>query len=134
MPPLNKFEDFDACLQVYGDDAKFCYVRTAIKPNPSSQLYEFMIKFSSNQKQHFRHDKLTRGVCINTCQELLAVLGSSGDEFFVPEFKLDYQVMTKLLLLRPANDIELVASLSLRSTSTSSVFQTRRRIARSSTG
>lgn len=97
MPPLNKFEDFDACLQVYGDDAKFCYVRTAIKPNPSSQLYKFMMKFSSNQKQHFRHDKLTRGVCINTCQELLAELGSSAREYFVPEIELDYQVMTKRL-------------------------------------
>lgn len=93
MPPLNKFDEFDACLQVYGDKARFCYVRTAIKPDPSSKLYNFIAKFSSRKKQHFRHDKLTRGVCINTCKEFLAELGSSAEEYYVPEFELDYQVM-----------------------------------------
>jgi hypothetical protein len=92
MPQLNKFDDFDACMQVFDDKARFCYVRTAIKPDPSSELYNFIWEFSKKKKQHFRHDKLTRGICINTCTQSLDKLGPLADEFYVEKFKLDYAV------------------------------------------
>jgi hypothetical protein len=49
------------------------------------------------KKVHFRHDKLARGVCINTCKKLIENLGSDADKFFVPEFELDYKVAKKFI-------------------------------------
>lgn len=92
MPPLNRFDDYEACMRVFKDEAKYCYVRTAIKPNSSSELYNFIWEFSNMKKQHFRHDKLSRGICINKCKELIEALGISAEEFYVPEFNLDYAV------------------------------------------
>lgn len=99
MPLLNKFDDFDACMQVYAAEAKYCYVKTAIKPDPSSDLYNYIVEYSSFQKQHFRHDKLARGICINTCEELLDQMNiTQSDEYFVPPFELDYKVLKRLLM------------------------------------
>lgn len=120
MPTLNKFDNYDACIDVYKEKARYCIVRTAIKPDSSSNLYNFIIEFSSRKKQHFRHgkrfetlnlrkdvadhfrsvaslsDKLLRGVCLNTCQKLLTQLDElqSGEaaKFYVPPFDLDYNV------------------------------------------
>lgn len=92
MPELNKFDDYESCLETYREEAKYCYVKTAIQPDASSELYKFIMEFSSLKKQHFRHDKLTRGVCINTCLDLIRELGASADDFYVSEFKLDYKV------------------------------------------
>lgn len=96
MPELNKFEDYESCLETYESEARYCYVRTAIKPDTSSELYNFIKSFSDKKKQHFRHDKLTRGVCINTCKNLISELGTSADDFYLPEFKLDYKVRKAL--------------------------------------
>jgi hypothetical protein len=71
-------------------------VRTALKPD-DSELYKFIVEFSSKKKVHFRHDKLTRGICINTCKKLLDEMGPAADQFFVPEFELDYKVKKKFM-------------------------------------
>lgn len=96
MPPLNKFDDYDACMEVHQEKAKYCYVRTAIKPDLSSELYNFISEFSSKKKQHFRHDKLTRGICVNSCQKMLdnleALAAGEADSFYLPPFELDYKV------------------------------------------
>ncbi|CRK96295.1 CLUMA_CG009715, isoform A [Clunio marinus] len=92
MPLLNKFDDYEGCMKVYNDKAKYCYVRTALKPDPSSKLYNFIWEFSNRKKQHFRHDKLTRGICVNRCMEAIKELGSEAEEFFVENFKLDYKI------------------------------------------
>jgi hypothetical protein len=96
MPALNKFEDYDSCLETYQDKARYCYVKTAIKPD-SSELYTFIKEFSDKKKMHFRHDKLARGVCINSCQELIDGLGSDAEKYFVPYFELDYEVAKPIL-------------------------------------
>lgn len=102
MPILNKLDNYDECMQVYNEKAKYCLVRTAIKPDPSSELYNFIVEFSSRKKQHFRHDKLLRGVCLNNCQKLLSELDSlksgESDSFYVPPFNLDYDVCNTLML------------------------------------
>lgn len=93
MPPLNKFDDFESCMRSYKDEARYCYVRAAIKPDPTSDIYNYIEQFSSLKKQHFRHDKLTRGICINTCVELVKEMSSFADEYYVSEFELDYKVI-----------------------------------------
>lgn len=94
MPILNKFDGYEGCMESYKDKAKYCYVRTALKPDTTSDMYNYIAEFSSNKKQHFRHDKLTRGICINTCQELIEELGSSAEDFYVAPFELDYKVIS----------------------------------------
>lgn len=78
MPKLNKFDDYDECMVTYGDEAKYCYVKSIIKPpNYQSSIYEFIRKFSSHVKQHYRHDKLTRGICLNKCAELISSMNET---------------------------------------------------------
>jgi hypothetical protein len=86
MPHLNKFDDYDECMDVYKDQAKYCYVRSAIKPDGNSEIYKFIAEFSSNVKQHFRHDRLTRGVCINSCAKLIINLDSDANSYYQPDF------------------------------------------------
>lgn len=96
MPILNKLDDYDACMEVHKEKARYCIVRTAIKPDLSSENYNFIVEFSSRKKQHYRHDKLIRGVCLNTCQKLLneldALQSGESDSFYEPPFHLDYNV------------------------------------------
>ena len=101
MPELNKFENYDACMGTFGREAKFCYVKTALKPDKSSKLFNFIEEFSSNKKQHFRHDKLARGICINTCRKIIDDLGQpAAEKYFVEKFDFDYEVM-KMQIERP---------------------------------
>lgn len=92
MPELNKFDGYDACMDVFQDEAIYCYVKSALKPDPTSELYNFIEQFSSKKKQHFRHDKLTRGICINNCQKLINEMGRRGDNYYTPKFDFDYTV------------------------------------------
>lgn len=87
MPPLDKFERYNECFGIYQDDAKYCFVKSLIKPDASSKLYKFIAEFSSDRRQHFRHDKLNRGICINSCEEALKKLGDEANKYFVAEFK-----------------------------------------------
>lgn len=93
MPELNKFNNYDECMAVFEKEAKYCFVKTALKPDESSELYRFIMEFSNIKKQHFRHDKLTRGVCINTCRKIISDIGLESDKYFVPKFNLDYSVI-----------------------------------------
>lgn len=78
MPRLNLLDDYDECIEIYRDEAKYCYVKSIIKsPDYQSKVYNFIQKFSSNKKQHFRHDLLTRGVCLNKCEKLISALNNS---------------------------------------------------------
>lgn len=92
MPPLNLFEDYDACMDIYEGSAKYCFVQTILKPDESSQNYQYIKEFSSSRKQHFRHDKLSRGICINVCEKMLKDLGISADELYEPKFEIDFRV------------------------------------------
>lgn len=92
MPPLNFFEDYDECMGVHGSGATYCYVQTIITPDKSSDIYQQIETFSSLKKQHFRHDKLTRGICIDSCEKLLDDLNITGNELYVPKFEIDFRV------------------------------------------
>lgn len=97
MPILNKFDSYNECLGLFGDGATFCFVRTFIKPNISSELYNYISEFSSYRKQHFRHDILNRGVCIDSCMKVISEIGESAEKYFVPEFEMDTDVSLKQL-------------------------------------
>lgn len=130
---MNKFDDFDACMQVYEEKARYCYVRTAIKPDLSSQLYNYIAEFSSMQKQHFRHDKLTRGICLNTCRELLDKAAAAGENYYVDEFKLDYAVRKLDCKYRVSHKLSRAFLPHFRLTSISLDLLTLQKIAKNTT-
>ena len=86
MPQLNEFDDYEECMDVYQKDGKYCNVKSAIKPDISSQTYAYIADFSSRKKQHFRHDRLTRGICLNKCIELIESLGIEAEYYYEPDF------------------------------------------------
>lgn len=89
MPKLDKFDDYNECFGIFQEEAKYCFVRTYIKPNLSSDLYKFIAEFSSNQKQHLRHDKLSRGICLNRCVKTIQRMGEQSNKYFVPLFEVE---------------------------------------------
>lgn len=95
MPSLNEFESYDKCLGSYYEEAKYCFVKTYIKPDETSELYNYIRNFSSMGKQHFRHDKLARGICMNSCKEMIDKMGNYSDKYFVSEFPMDTKVTKK---------------------------------------
>jgi hypothetical protein len=90
MPRLNELDDYDACMGVYRENAKYCYVKSIIKPpDYSSALYNFIVEFSSrSKKQHYRHDKLARGVCVNKCAKLMVALNDTTESYYQPPFSV----------------------------------------------
>lgn len=89
---LYRFDDYEKCFGLYEPAALYCVVNSFIKPDTKSHLYNLIDKFSSNRKQHLRHDKLQRGICINSCMELVQKLGRDADKYFVEEFPMDSKV------------------------------------------
>lgn len=87
MPKINQLDDYDECMDTYMDEAKYCFVKSIIKPpDYPSKVYDFIIEFSSNKKQHFRHDKLARGICLNKCSKLISTLNNSINIYYQPLF------------------------------------------------
>lgn len=92
MPMLYRFDDYEKCFGLYESKALYCVVNSFIKPDGKSQLYKFIDKFSSNRKQHLRHDKLQRGICINSCEEIVQKLGRNANNYFVEKFPMNSKV------------------------------------------
>lgn len=91
MPDLFQFDDFEKCSALSDINApvKYCVVRTFIKPDKASQLYKFIHEFSEKEKQHFRHDKLDRGICMTNCEKLVEDLGDEAENYFIESFPMD---------------------------------------------
>lgn len=69
MPKIYQFDDFDDCIGRYAEESIYCIARAHIKPDPNSENYRIIEKFSSNNKRDLRHDKLQFGICLNHCRK-----------------------------------------------------------------
>ncbi|KAL7030734.1 hypothetical protein ACKWTF_006765 [Chironomus riparius] len=74
MPNMYKYDDYNECLGIFNDEAVYCIANVKIQHNSSSELNNFIVEYSSNHKQHYRHDKLKRGLCVNYCLKLIGNL------------------------------------------------------------
>ena len=92
MPKLFHYDDYDQCLGLYDNEAFYCVVNTFIKPDEKSELSKFITEFSSNKKQHFRHDKLQRGLCLNGCKDVIDKMGKGSEKYLVEKFPFDSKV------------------------------------------
>ncbi|XP_055708626.1 nose resistant to fluoxetine protein 6-like isoform X1 [Phlebotomus papatasi] len=102
MPKLYLMDDYDRCLDEY-NASTYCIASSIIKPNATSALWEYIEKFSSNKKKHFRHDRLQRGICINLCQELMDHFDPEEQmSYFQEEFPTDNEVWLDPRIFRKA--------------------------------
>lgn len=85
LPTLNLYDNFQECLGLYpGGD--YCVVDTMIKPDYDSKLYNEIIDYNKDVKKHFRRDMLTRGLCIERCNKIIAEIQAESENFIVEEF------------------------------------------------
>lgn len=91
MPAVYRFDDYEECMGLDQEKALYCVVNTYIKPD-ESELYGLIKNFSMNTKQHFRHDKLQRGLCMRSCEKTLEKLGNDSAKYFVKKFPMDSKV------------------------------------------
>lgn len=91
MPAIYRFDDYELCMGINDKNAIYCIVNTYIQPDYNSALYMSILEFSRNKKQHFRHDKLTRGLCMNICQRNLK-RSAKAEKYFVEKFTMDSKV------------------------------------------
>lgn len=91
MPDLFIFDDYEQCMSLEEDrsTAAYCVVNAFIKPDDSSILYNYIDEFSKREKQHFRHDKVQRGICVQKCLRLINDLGDSSETFHIEQFAMD---------------------------------------------
>jgi hypothetical protein len=92
MPTLNRFDNYHECMGTFGSDALYCVADTFIKPDSDSELYKFIKEYSRDTKKHFRHDNLVRGLCVNSCKEIVKNLGIGEDKYLVEKFPIDSKV------------------------------------------
>ena len=91
MPDLFQFDDYQKCLgrNIDQSHTPYCIVNTYVKPDYTSELYNYINEFSMREKQHFRHDKLQRGICMEQCLKTIANLGDEAENYYVTEFPMD---------------------------------------------
>ncbi|CAO1317393.1 unnamed protein product [Diamesa serratosioi] len=93
MPDLYELDDYEKCLGLQisseSNGALYCLVNTQMKSDNSSELYNYIHDFSMKTKQHFRHDKLQRGICINKCKMIVELLGAQADKYSVDDVELN---------------------------------------------
>lgn len=98
MPDLYQIDDYEKCLglQNYSEsnEALYCLVNTQLKYDDSSELYSYIHEFSMNEKQHFRHDKLQRGICLNKCKIIVESLGEQAIQYV--EYDLEVNQRRKI--------------------------------------
>lgn len=91
-------------MGIYQKDAIYCVVNTYIKPDDSA-LYKSILEYSKNKKQHFRHDKVTRGLCMNICQRNLK-RSAKAEKYFVEKFPMDSKVSDVKVDYKYCSEIE----------------------------
>jgi hypothetical protein len=76
MPKLFEFDDVNDCPSPKGRFSdkfvpEYCVLNVEIEsPRNNSKLFKYIKKFSANNKQHFNHAHLKRGICMQTCFEV----------------------------------------------------------------
>lgn len=93
MPDLYQMDDYDKCLGLENNfksnEALYCLVNTELKSDDSSELYSYIHEFSMNEKQHFRHDKLQRGICLHKCKMIAEALGEKAKQYAVDDLEMN---------------------------------------------
>ncbi|XP_053686957.1 nose resistant to fluoxetine protein 6-like [Sabethes cyaneus] len=98
MPPLFMYESFEGCLRS-NPEGVFCIVKSVLKPNNHSSLWRTVEKYSKYPYQ-YQHSVLTRGICLQQCEDLVKALsGQQREQFLQPKFDVNYKYIINDWLL-----------------------------------
>lgn len=89
MPELNVYRDYKSCVTTHKERFKYCVTHVYIQPNQSSELWRSIEEFSSYTYQHYRHDVLKRGICMNDCSKTVENLQAGQKEKFG---RIDFEI------------------------------------------
>lgn len=98
FPVLNRYDNYHDCIG-RNPDGVYCIVDTMIKPDSDSKLYSDIVEYNKDYKKHYRHDMLTRGICIDDCQKTVDELGDRSEKYYIEEFPRNVTVSKKEKLL-----------------------------------
>ena len=111
MPKLFSYHDYNGCMDSSANISNvYCTVRTLIKPDNTSPIWNIIEEFSRDVKRHFRHDALGRGICINWCKVVVQQLDNEGqNKLFVEKFNVDfpYKLKDEWFNIHPEDRIQL---------------------------
>ncbi|XP_058823997.1 uncharacterized protein LOC131694746 [Topomyia yanbarensis] len=91
MPALFQYESIEDCLRS-NPAGVFCVVKSVVKPDERSSIWRTIEEYSQYPFQH-QHSILTRGVCLEQCEELVKTLSDQQRaQFLQPKFDIKYKV------------------------------------------
>ncbi|XP_062704996.1 nose resistant to fluoxetine protein 6 [Aedes albopictus] len=90
MPALFQYDSIESCLRS-NPEGIFCVVKSVVKPDERSEIWAAIKKYSKYPYQ-YRHDVLTRGVCLGQCEELVKALSERDRVHYLqPKFDIDFR-------------------------------------------
>ncbi|XP_058828420.1 uncharacterized protein LOC131688249, partial [Topomyia yanbarensis] len=90
MPELFQYESIEACFRS-NPAGVFCVVKSVVKPDGRSLIWRTIEKYSRYSFQH-QHSVLTRGICLEQCEELVRMLSDQEKtQFLQPKFDVPYK-------------------------------------------
>ncbi|XP_050091905.1 uncharacterized protein LOC126575316 [Anopheles aquasalis] len=96
MPPLYLYEDVTDCFERHSASL-YCVVKTVIRPNPQSALWNTIERYSKRPSFH-EHSLLDRGLCVDDCAALVEGLEPAMQSFLDTErLTLEHYLLLKLL-------------------------------------
>ncbi|XP_055629968.1 nose resistant to fluoxetine protein 6-like [Toxorhynchites rutilus septentrionalis] len=98
MPALFEYESFESCLRS-NPDGIFCVVKSVVKADHRSQIWRTIEKYSRYPYQ-YHHNVLTRGICLERCEEVVNALSEQQRlRFLEPKFPVDFKYIINDWLL-----------------------------------
>ncbi|XP_058835520.1 nose resistant to fluoxetine protein 6-like [Topomyia yanbarensis] len=90
MPALFQYESIEGCLRS-NPAGVFCVVKSVVKPDDRSLIWRTIEKYSQYPYQ-YQHSVLTRGICLEQCEELVKTLTDRQRvQFLQAKFDVEYR-------------------------------------------
>lgn len=100
LVPLHRHDSFFDCLTQFDQDGVYCVAQAYIKPANQTQAWIDIVEHSKAVENHFRHDRISRAICIRSCESRLQLVDAVEDIPLTPKFDIDPW------LYRPAPDVD----------------------------
>ncbi|XP_062550043.1 nose resistant to fluoxetine protein 6-like [Armigeres subalbatus] len=98
MPALFQYESIESCLRS-SPDGLFCVVKSVVKSDERSDTWRSIKKYSKYPYQ-FQHAVLTRGICVDQCEQLVKSFTEQQQrQYLQPKTDVDFRYIINSWLL-----------------------------------